>query len=506
MENIISRIDRIATENPDRIAYDYLGRTNTYGELKEKSDALASYLKASNLPEKAPLIVFGGQDFQMIATFLGIVKSGRAYIPVDVHSSEDRVKVIEEIARPAACIALSELPETGQEVPVISRERLDEIMAEEGKSVSEEDYVRGDDDFYVIFTSGTTGKPKGVRIAHDDLASFVDWMDRDFGLEKGQTALSQAPYSFDLSVMDLYPTLTNGGRLEVLPKETTDNFKQLFSRLPEMKVNTWVSTPSFADICLLSKEFDEKHLPDLKRFMFCGEELTHQTAQRLKERFPNAQVFNTYGPTEATVAVTQTEITDEVLENYQRLPIGVCKEDAKIILLDENGNEAEAGKAGEITIVGAGVSKGYLNNPEKTDQAFFEYEGKRAYRTGDLGRFDSNGQLMYMGRLDFQVKLHGYRIELEDVDQCLSHVSLVERAATVPRYDGNHKVSQLIAYVVLKNAESENDFKMTQAIKEELKETMMPYMMPQRFVYVETLPLTQNGKVDRKSLMKEVNR
>lgn len=129
--------------------------------------------------------------------------------------------------------------------------------------------------------------------------------------------------------MDLYPTLTNGGKLEVLPKETTDNFKQLFSRLPEMKVNTWVSTPSFADICLLSKEFDEKHLPDLKRFMFCGEELTHQTAQRLKERFPNAQVFNTYGPTEATVAVTQTEITDEVLENYQRLPIGVCKEDAK---------------------------------------------------------------------------------------------------------------------------------------------------------------------------------
>ena len=147
-----------------------------------------------------------------------------------------------------------------------------------------------------------------------------------------------------------------------------------------------------------------------------------------------------------------------------------------------------------------------MNNPEKTDQAFFEYEGKRAYRTGDLGRFDSNGQLMYMGRLDFQVKLHGYRIELEDVDQCLSHVSLVERAATVPRYDGNHKVSQLIAYVVLKNAEPENDFKMTQAIKEELKETMMPYMMPQRFVYVETLPLTQNGKVDRKSLMKEVNR
>ena len=376
-------------------------------------------------------------------------------------------------------------------------------MAEEGKSVSEEDYVKGDDDFYVIFTSGTTGKPKGVRIAHDDLASFVDWMDRDFGLEKGQTALSQAPYSFDLSVMDLYPTLTNGGKLEVLPKETTDNFKQLFSRLPEMKVNTWVSTPSFADICLLSKEFDEKHLPDLKRFMFCGEELTHQTAQRLRERFPNAQVFNTYGPTEATVAVITTPEGRPLYCGNANAP---SSNGSMCDVLDENGNEAEAGKAGEITIVGAGVSKGYLNNPEKTDQAFFEYEGKRAYRTGDLGRFDSNGQLMYMGRLDFQVKLHGYRIELEDVDQCLSHVSLVERAATVPRYDGNHKVSQLIAYVVLKNAEPENDFKMTQAIKEELKETMMPYMMPQRFVYVETLPLTQNGKVDRKSLMKEVNR
>lgn len=505
MENIIERIDRIAEEHPERIAYDFLGKTNTYGELRQRSDALAEYLLGAGLPEKAPLIVFGGQDFRMITAFLGIVKSGHAYIPVDVHSSDDRVRVIEEIAKPAACIALEELPESCGGIPVISADKFDGITAEKVQPVNPADYVGGDDDFYIIFTSGTTGRPKGVEITHDGLASFVGWMDRDFGLEKGQTALSQAPYSFDLSVMDLYPTLTNGGRIEVLPKETTDDFRQLFSRLPEMKVNMWVSTPSFADICLLSEDFDGAHLPDLESFMFCGEELTHQTAQRLKERFPNARVFNTYGPTEATVAVTQVEITDRILEEYQRLPIGVCKEDAEIVIMDENGRKAADGTPGEIVIVGAGVAGGYLNNPEKTGEAFFEYDGRRAYHTGDLGRFDENGLLLYMGRLDFQIKLHGYRIELEDVDQSLSHVSFVEHATAVPRYGRDHKVSQLIAYVSLKNRTFESDFKATQAIKEELRETMMPYMMPQRFVYVDRLPLTQNGKVDRKALIREVN-
>ena len=137
---------------------------------------------------------------------------------------------------------------------------------------------------------------------------------------------------------------------------------------------------------------------------------------------------------------------------------------------------------------------------------FIDFQGQKAYRTGDLGQFDENGQLLYKGRIDFQVKLHGFRIELEDVDHHLDRVSLVSQATTVPKYDKNHKVQQLIAYVVAKENDFEDEFKLTQAIKKELSETMMSYMMPQRFIYVDSLPLTNNGKIDRKSLMKEVNK
>ena len=223
-------------------------------------------------------------------------------------------------------------------------------------------------------------------------------------------------------------------------------------------------------------------------------------------RFPKGHIFNTYGPTETTVAVTQVEITEQVLNDYPRLPIGITKDDTKIVLLDDNLKEVAAGEAGEIVILGPSVSKGYINNPEKTQAAFIDFQGQKAYRTGDLGQFDDNGQLLYKGRIDFQVKLHGFRIELEDVDHHLDRVSLVSQATTVPKYDKNHKVQQLIAYVVAKENNFEDEFKLTQAIKKELNETMMSYMMPQRFIYVDSLPLTNNGKIDRKSLMKEVNK
>lgn len=507
-KNLITQIDRFAVDHPDKVVYNYLGETNTYGDLKKYSDALAAYLVKMDLPKDQPLVVFGGQTFEMIATFLGVVKSGHAYIPVDTNSSLARLESIDEIGRPALYIEVEELPKEMQTNKKIDLRKLNDIFTHESFSteIDEHNYVKGDDNFYIIFTSGTTGKPKGVQISHDNLVSYVNWMHSDdFGIKKEGICLSQAPYSFDLSVMDLYPTLTLGGQLAVLPKKTTDNFKQLFETLPQLHVNEWVSTPSFMDICLLQPTFDEAHLPELSHFLFCGEELTHATAASLKHRFPHAHIFNTYGPTETTVAVTQVEITDEILEQYQRLPIGKPKDDTRIVLVDENTHEVGVGGEGEIVIVGPSVSKGYINNPEKTESAFLEVEGQAAYKTGDLGQFDENGQLLYKGRLDFQVKLHGFRIELEDVDHHLGQVSLVSQATTVPKYDKNHKVSQLIAYIVPEDNNFEDEFKLTQAIKDELQETMMSYMMPQRFVYVDSLPLTPNGKIDRKSLMKEVN-
>lgn len=501
--NLIEQIDLWAQNEPTRLAYDYLGQEYTYQQLKQASDAVAHRLLTMNL-SAGPIMVYGGQEFATLATFLGCVKAGHAYIPVDSHSPKERLEIINQIAQPVACVKAEEV-ELTVEIPVIEPTELAGILEQMVAPIAKDHYVSGAENFYIIFTSGTTGLPKGVQISHDNLASFVKWMQLDFGLESGATFLAQAPYSFDLSVMSIYPSLSMGGKLAVLPRQITDNFKELFAALPKLSLDAWVSTPSFMDICLMQPTFDQEHLPALKTFLFCGEELTHKTAAMLKQRFPAAKIYNTYGPTEATVAISAVEISREILDNYGRLPIGYVKRESEIVLVDNDLQPVEVGQPGEILLLGPGISKGYLNNPEKTAHAFVEYQGKAAYRTGDLGQFDDQGLLFYKGRLDFQVKMHGFRIELEEVDHHLDKVSLINQATTVPKYDKDHKVNQLIAYVVAEKNDYPTELALTQAIKKELAETTLNYMIPQRFKYVDSLPLTMNGKIDRKSLMQEVN-
>lgn len=262
-------------------------------------------------------------------------------------------------------------------------------------------------------------------------------------------------------------------------------------------------------MALLSNDFNSETLPQLTHFYFDGEELTVKTAQKLRQRFPKARIVNAYGPTEATVALSAVAITDEMLETCKRLPIGYTKDDSPTYVIDEEGHKLPNGEQGEIIIAGPAVSKGYLNNPEKTAEAFFQFEGLPAYHTGDLGSMTDEGLLLYGGRMDFQIKFNGYRIELEDVSQNLNKSQYVKSAVAVPRYNKDHKVQNLLAYIVLKEGvrdDFERDLDLTKAIKEDLKDIMMDYMMPSKFIYREDLPLTPNGKIDIKGLMSEVNK
>ena len=509
LHDMIERIEHFAQTQGDFPVYNVLGDVHTYRDLKENSDFLAAYIDFLKLEEKSPVLVFGGQEYDMLATFVALTKSGHAYIPVDQHSALERIEAILEVAEPSLIIAVGDFPFEITNIPMIKLDQLQTIFAQKT------DYqlthsVKGDDNYYIIFTSGTTGKPKGVQISHDNLLSFTNWMisDKEFSVPERPQMLAQPPYSFDLSVMYWAPTLALGGTLFALPKELTTDFKRLFTTINELPIGVWTSTPSFADMAMLSNDFNQETLPHLTHFYFDGEELTVKTAQKLRSRFPKARIVNAYGPTEATVALSAVAITDEMLATCKRLPIGYTKADSPTFIIDENGKALPNGEQGEIIVSGPAVSKGYLNNPERTQAAFFEFEGLPAYHTGDLGVMTDQGMLLYGGRMDFQIKFNGYRIELEEVSQNLNKSEYIKSAVAVPRYNKDHKVQNLLAYVVLKEGvaeQFERQLDITKAIKEDLKDIMMDYMMPSKFLYRDSLPLTPNGKIDIKGLMNEVN-
>ena len=510
IQDMIEAIEHFAQVQPDFPVYDILGQVHTYGDLKKDSDSLAAQIDRLGLPDKSPVVVFGGQEYEMLATFVALTKSGHAYIPIDSHSALERVAAIVEVAEPSLIIAINDFPLADVATPIFSAEKVHTAFRE-GASYELSHPVQGDDNYYIIFTSGTTGKPKGVQISHNNLLSFTNWMitDKEFATPARPQMLAQPPYSFDLSVMYWAPTLALGGTLFALPSAVTQDFKQLFETILSLPIAIWTSTPSFADMALLSDDFNSQKLPQLTHFYFDGEELTVKTAQKLRDRFPQARIINAYGPTEATVALSAVAVTDEMLQNCKRLPIGYTKADSPTFVIDEEGQKVLNGQQGEIIVCGPAVSKGYLNNPEKTAEAFFEFEGLPAYHTGDVGSMTDEGLLLYGGRMDFQIKFNGFRIELEDVSQNLNKSKYVESAVAVPRYNKDHKVQNLLAYVILKDGvaeQFEREIDITKAIKEDLQDIMMSYMMPSKFLYRETLPLTPNGKIDIKGLISEVNK
>ncbi|EHJ07603.1 D-alanine--poly(phosphoribitol) ligase subunit DltA [Staphylococcus simiae] len=484
MTDIINKLQNIAQVNPESIAVRHTTDELTYKQLIEESSKLAHRLQDS----KQPMILYGHMSPYMIVGMIGAIKAGCGYVPVDTSIPEDRIKMIIEKVQPEYIFNTTDEKlnsEFGQEF------NIDEIK-QSHYPVIFDSQIKDNDMVYTIFTSGSTGEPKGVQIEYASLVQFTEWMVDLNKAGSEQQWLNQAPFSFDLSVMAIYPCLASGGTLNLVDKNMINKPKLLNEMLSNTPINVWVSTPSFMEMCLLLPNLNEEQYSSLNQFFFCGEILPHRTAQALVSRFPNATIYNTYGPTEATVAVTSIQITQEVLEQYPTLPVGVERPGASLSTTDE----------GELIIEGQSVSIGYLKNDQKTSEVFNFDNGIRTYHTGDKAKFE-DGQWFIQGRIDFQIKLNGYRMELEEIETQLRQSEFVREAIVVPVYK-NDKVIHLIGAVV-PTAEVTNDLEMTKNIKHDLKSLLPEYMIPRKFVWMEQLPLTNNGKLDRKKIAEVIN-
>ncbi len=535
-----------AMSMPDSCAFvaSASGEKMTYGELWQRSGAIAAALledarDAGESAEgadsaKAPVMVYGHKSPLMLASFVGCLRAGRAYVPVDSHSvPEGRAASIASQVRASAgravVLASEPLPDVAaaEADRVVSPKELAGIAAAAGAAgVDPALSVSGEDPAYVIFTSGSTGAPKGVVVTASCVDNFFPWALPVAGVDgQGTRFLNQAPFSFDLSVYELSMSLASGGELFAMEKATLDRAADMLAFLEKSDPHVWVSTPSFAEMCLANQGFKQDLMPSLRVMLFCGEALPNPVAAQLMERFPNARVVNSYGPTESTVAVAAVDVDEQMCASPDPLPVGRPRPGTRIRVTDPaTGEELPQGEWGEVVIVGDTVAKGYLGRDDLTRAVFGEEaadwlpegEGKaesaaasdepapctrtvRTYRTGDEGMMGEDGLLRFRGRLDLQVKLNGYRLELGEIEDALRALPEVAAAAVVAVHK-NGKVSHLVAHVVSAGPREQSDFRCGLALKDALKARLPHYMIPKKVVFDEALPMTPNGKLDRRAL------
>ncbi|MGN6316029.1 AMP-binding protein [Trinickia sp.] len=472
--------DRCA-DAPAVIAAD---RTLSWRELADAAAAWRDAAMAEGIERDVPIIVRGHKEAAFFVAMAGALLLGAPFVPVDTVYPDERLR---RIARTLDAAVYFDARRGAFErfEPAQSAVAAHAVVQAQPATLREKNLA------YVLFTSGTTGEPKGVQIGRESVQSLAEWMTGDFALGPTPVFMNQAPFSFDLSMYEVFGTLALGGTIVMMSRAACLPGAAFIDALVRASVTTWVSTPSFAQQQLLDPRFAQASLPMLRTFLFCGEMLPAPLARRLRERFPQARIINTYGPTEATVAATWIVVDDAVLAaNPERLPIGVARRGGEVFVED-----------GELCIAGPYVMRGYLNRADLNATRMFSHAGQRAFRTGDIGSADARGLLFCHGRIDDQVKLNGYRIELAEIDAALASMPGGAHAAAVPLRRPDGAVARIVAFVETgANDEEGAQLALPADWRARLAERLPPYMIPSELIPCRLLPLTVNAKIDRARL------
>lgn len=496
MKNILEFLEYNARRYGNKPAFVDEYNELTYDDLLDASKRVGTALCSINETNR-PVAVYLDKSVKVLPAIFGVVYSGNFYVVIDSEMPAERIEKIFSTLNPVSIITESKYYDNARVLGVenvflfcdmlktnIDEDRLSEIRALQIDT----------DPLYALYTSGSTGVPKGAVISHRSVIAYSEWAVNCFNFCGDTVFGNQTPFYFSMSVTDIYSTIRTGATLVIIPKQYFTFPIKLIDFMNKHKINTIYWVPSAISIVANLKLFDFAKPQYLKTVLFAGEVMpTKQLNYWIHNLSSDILYANLYGPTETTDICTYY-VVDRAFSDDESLPIGRHCDNCNVFIVNENGEKAKVNEEGELFVRGSFLSSGYYNNPEKTEEAFVQNPlnplyPERVYRTGDLVKENECGEIMYICRKDYQIKHMGYRIELGEIETAASSLEGMQESVCI--YDDvNDKI------ILVYSARKTNDEK----IMKELSAKLNSYLLPNRLIKMPNLPHNQNGKIDRKKL------
>ncbi len=505
-----------AKRSPNSVAVVLRDQSLTYGELDQLSNQLARMLKSAGC-QKGDRVAFAiPKSPTALVALIGILKADCIHVPIDTASPAARVVKILQSSDPRCVLAVGATSKLLAELKALHPLAqppgvgwMDDFAADgdgfttifhraDLESCSSAPVVcqNGPEDIaHILYTSGSTGDPKGVLITHSNVIHFVEWATRYFGMHSSDRVSGHPPLHFDLATFDIFGAFSVGAQLHLVPPDLVPMPNEVAEFIRTSELTQWFSVPSVLHYMAKFDVLKFRDFPSLKRLLWCGEVFPTPALVYWMKRLPDVAFTNLYGPTEATIASSYYTIPSCPAEDNASIPIGTACAGEELLVLDEQLRPVPQGAPGDLYIGGVGLSPGYWRDPEKSAQAFLPYSGGRIYKTGDLACIGPDGLVYFMGRSDSQIKSRGHRIELGEVEAALNTLEELKECAVVAMPTDGFEGTLICSAYVARDAETSHS-----SVRKKLNRLLPSYMLPARWMRLDQLPKNTNGKIDRRQI------
>ncbi len=495
MKNVLQYLEKSAIMHPGKIIFADADKSVTYASFVETAMAVGTAI-ASPLGGRrnCPIAVIMPRSVENLIAMMGVVYSGNFYVVIDCEMPRARVEKIFGTLQPAAVILPREWKDErsawAPDIPFFAYEDCAGTVADNALLGAIRGAMADTDPLYALFTSGSTGNPKGAVLSHKNVIAYSKWYADTFSITEKTVFANQTPFYFSMSVSDIFSTMRTGATLHIIPKSLFSFPVKLIEFLNERQANTIYWVPSALCIVANWKVLDYVMPAHLEKILFAGEVMPVRQLNYWMDKLPDAVFANLFGPTETTDICTYY-VVDRKFDDSDTLPIGRACDNCDVFIIGEDGKPVSRGEEGELYVRGSFVGMGYYNDPEKTAAAFVQNPlqnsyPERVYKTGDLVRENERGELLYISRKDFQIKHMGYRIELSEIEAAAGAIPEIKACAAV--YDGSQD-----KIILVYQGKRLDDAVLCQTLGGRLP----AYMMPSSFIRVKAMPYNQNGKIDR---------